>query len=81
MKDMIEMIIKTIAEKPNDVVVKEVKGDESSIFEISVNKSDLGKLIGKSGKTAQAIRTLVYAACYKYENRRYQIEVKELGAN
>ena len=78
MKNMIETIIKKIAEYPEAVKISEVRGDESSIFEIYVTKSDLGKIIGKSGKNAQAIRTLVYAASYKNNNRRYQIEIKAI---
>jgi len=78
MKQMIETIIKTIATKPEAVTINEIKGDESSIFEVTVDKQDLGKMIGKGGKNAQAIRTLVFAASYKFGNRRYQIEVKSL---
>jgi len=78
MKNMIESIIKEIAEYPESVKINEVKGTESSIFEIYVRKSDLGKIIGKNGKNAQSIRTLVYAASYKNNNRRYQIEIKSL---
>ena len=81
MKKMVETIVKTIAEKPEMVVVDEVKGNDSSIFEVTVDKSDLGKMIGKDGKNAQAIRTLVYACAYKHGNQRYHIQVKSLEDN
>jgi len=77
MKEMLEAITKTIVDKPDVVSVKETEGDNSSILEIKVDKSDLGKMIGKKGKTAQSIRNLVYAASHK-TNKRYQIEIQEL---
>ena len=75
MKDMLEAIAKTIVDKPEFVTVTEVEGDASSILEIKVAKEDLGKMIGKKGKTAQSIRNLVYAASFKHK-KRYQIEIQ-----
>ena len=75
MKEMLEVITKNIVDKPEKVVVKEIGGDSSSILEIKVDKDDLGKMIGKKGKTAQAIRTLVYASSFK-QHKRYQVEIQ-----
>ena len=75
MKEMLEAIAKTIVDKPADVKVSEIEGEASSILEIKVAKEDLGKMIGKKGKTAQSIRNLVYAASFKY-SKRYQIEIQ-----
>ena len=76
LKEMLESIAKTIADKPEEVTVKEVIGDKTSIFEIKVAKSDLGKLIGKDGKTAQAIRSLVYACSFKFNKKRFAVEIQ-----
>jgi len=77
MKEMLEAITKTIVDKPDVITVNETEGDNASILEIKVDKSDLGKMIGKKGKTAQSIRNLVYAASHK-TGKRYQIEIQEL---
>jgi len=75
MKEMLEVITKNIVDKPEKVTVKEIEGDSSSILEIKVDKDDLGKMIGKKGKTAQSIRNIVYAASFKV-GKRYQIEIQ-----
>jgi hypothetical protein len=75
MKEMLITIAQTIVDKPDDVNIKEIEGTGTSILELTVAKSDLGKLIGKGGKTASAIRQLVYAASFKYK-KRYTIEIQ-----
>ena len=77
MKEMLEVIAKTIVDKPELVTVTEVEGESSSILEIKTDATDLGKLIGKKGRTAQAIRTLVYSAAFKCK-KRYQVEIQSL---
>ena len=72
--ELIKTIAKEICEKPDQVEVKEIEGDMSSIIEIHVAKEDQGKMIGKMGKVIQAIRTIVYTISFKY-NKRYTIEV------
>jgi uncharacterized protein len=74
MKQVIETIVKAIVDLEKRVVVNEVVGGNSVIIEILVDKSDLGKTIGKQGKTASAIRSIVYAASFKTK-RRYTIEI------
>ena len=74
MKDLVEMIAKNICDFPKEVTVKEVSGDKSSIIELRCSKEDLGKLIGKAGKTAQAIRHIIYAASFK-NKKRYTLDI------
>jgi hypothetical protein len=75
-KEMVETIAKTIADKPEQVTVKEIEGDRSSIIEVQVAKSDLGKLIGRDGRTAEAIRNLVFACSFKCNKKRFAIEIQ-----
>jgi len=74
MKEMIETIAKALVDKPEEVEVKEIKGENTSVLELKVAKDDVGKVIGKGGKNAQAIRTLLMAISGK-KNRRYTLEI------
>jgi len=74
MKQLIETIVKSIVDLEKRVVVNEVEGGNSVIIEIMVDKSDLGKVIGKSGKTAQSIRNIIYAASFKTK-KRYTVDI------
>ena len=65
MKELIEYIAKHLVDKPEEVVVKEVTGERTTIFELKVAQEDLGKIIGKQGRTARSIRTLLSAAATK----------------
>jgi predicted RNA-binding protein YlqC (UPF0109 family) len=65
MKELIEYIAKHLVDRPEDVVVKEVTGERTTIFELKVASEDLGKIIGKQGRTARSIRTLLSAAATK----------------
>lgn len=69
MKELIEYIAKMIVDNPDEVKVNEVQGDVTSVIELSVAKSDLGKVIGKEGRTARAMRTLLTAASTKIKKR------------
>ncbi|WP_071459420.1 KH domain-containing protein [Bacillus massilinigeriensis] len=62
MKELIETIVKPLVEFPEDVRVSSQEEDHRIIYQLSVNKSDMGKVIGKQGRVAKAIRTVVYAA-------------------
>lgn len=77
MKELVEDIVKAIVDKPERVKVNEIEGDNSSIIEVKVDKTDLGKVIGKGGKTAQSIRNIVFAASFKTK-KRYTIDVNSL---
>ncbi len=74
MKDLITMIAQALVDQPEDVSVVEIEGSHSSVLELSAAKSDLGKIIGKNGRTAQAIRTVLGAASGK-SRRRYRLEI------
>ena len=65
MKDLIILIAKALVDHPEQVEVSEVKSDHITVFELRVAKEDIGKVIGKQGRTAQAIRTILRAASGK----------------
>lgn len=65
MKPLIEMIAKALVDKPDEVEVIEVEGEQTTVIELKVAKDDLGKVIGKQGRTARAMRTLLSAAAAK----------------
>ena len=69
MKDLIEYIAKALVDAPDDVEVTEYGDDEASIIKLKVSKEDLGKVIGKKGRTAKAMRTLLSAAAMKVKKR------------
>ena len=69
MKDLITYIAKSLVDQPDLVKVTEVEGEITSIIELSVAKEDIGKIIGKQGKTATAIRTIMNAASNKMKRR------------
>jgi predicted RNA-binding protein YlqC (UPF0109 family) len=69
MKDLIEYIAKALVDAPDQVKVNEVEGEKTSVLELTVAKEDLGKVIGKQGRTARAIRTILSAASTKIRKR------------
>jgi predicted RNA-binding protein YlqC (UPF0109 family) len=76
MKSLVEQISKALVDKPEDVVVTEVDGERTTVYELRVDTSDLGKVIGKQGKTARAIRTILSAAGTKL-GKRCVLEILE----
>ena len=69
MKTLFELMAKSLVDKPEEVTVAEVDGEITSIFELRVAKSDIGKVIGKQGNTAQALRTIMSAVGAKLKKR------------
>lgn len=69
MKELIEFIAKALVDSPEEVSVREVESDTGSVIELKVAKSDLGKVIGKQGRTARAMRTILSAASTKVKKR------------
>ena len=69
MKDLIEYIAKVLVDKPDEVRVTELEGKQTSVIELRVAKEDLGKVIGKQGRTARAMRTILGAASTKIRKR------------
>ncbi len=74
MKTLVELIAKKLVDKPEYVQVSEVSGEYSCVIELKVAKEDIGKVIGKKGVHAQAIRTLMMAASGK-DGKRYILEI------
>jgi predicted RNA-binding protein YlqC (UPF0109 family) len=76
MKELIEYIAKALVDNPEQVIVSEVAGDQTSVLELKVAKDDLGKVIGKQGRSARAMRTILSAASTKL-NKRTVLEIIE----
>jgi len=76
MRALVEYIAKALVDSPEDVVVTEVEGEKTTVLELRVAPSDLGKIIGKQGKTARAIRVILNAASTK-SRRRTVLEILE----
>lgn len=76
MKDLVERIAKALVDKPEEVSVNEVDGEKTIVYELRVAVSDLGKVIGKQGVTARAIRTILGAAGTKL-GKRCMLEILE----
>mgnify|MGYP006282250131 FL=1 len=75
--NFVEMIVKKLVDYPEEVNVTQVESDKTIILELEVNKDDLGKVIGKKGRTARAIRTLLTASAAKNGSRKALLEILE----
>ena len=69
MKELIEYIAQALVDNPEQVAVSEIEGNQTSVLELKVAKEDLGKVIGKQGRTARAMRTILSAASAKIRKR------------
>ncbi len=76
MKILVEQIARALVDNPDEVRVAEIEGEKTSVIELSVAKEDLGKVIGKQGRTAKAMRTILTAASTKL-NKRCVLEILE----
>ena len=76
MKELVEMIAKALVDNPEQVTVTEVEGEQTTVLELRVAPSDLGKVIGRKGQTAKAIRTLIAAVSAK-KGKRALLEILE----
>jgi predicted RNA-binding protein YlqC (UPF0109 family) len=76
LKDLVTYIIKALVDNQDKVQVNEIAGDKSIIFELRVGEGDLGKVIGKEGRTARAVRTIITAAAMKM-GKRTVLEILE----
>lgn len=74
LKDLVEIIAKALVDHPEDVRIKEIAGEKTVVYELSVHPDDMGKIIGKQGRIAKALRTVVTAASVK-ENKKVMIEI------
>jgi len=75
-KELVETVCKSLVDNPEDVKVTQIDGEQTTILELRVHQSDLGKVIGKQGRTARAIRTILAAAGMK-QKRRFNLEIIE----
>jgi uncharacterized protein len=69
MKDLILTMVKALVDKPDEVSLQEVEGEKTTVLELRVAKEDLGKVIGKQGKTAKAMRIILNATATKLKKR------------
>jgi hypothetical protein len=76
MKDLVESIAKALVDHPDQVVVNAVEGEQVTVLELRVHPDDLGKVIGRQGRTAKSIRTLLGAAGMKLK-KRFTLEILE----
>ena len=74
MKELVEIVCKSLVDNPEEVKVNQIDGEQTSILELRVHPSDLGKVIGKQGRTAQAIRVILGAAGMKLK-KRFNLEI------
>ncbi|MDH4205468.1 MAG: KH domain-containing protein [Desulfobacteraceae bacterium] len=76
MKDLLIQIVKALVDNPEQIQITEIEGSQTVVLELRVDKSDMGKVIGKQGRTANAIRVLLNAASGK-AGKRYVLEIIE----
>lgn len=76
MKEAVEKVVKALVEKTDEVEVREKSSEKSTVIEVHLAESDIGKVIGREGRTIKAIRSLLYAAGQKH-GRRYVLEIVE----
>jgi predicted RNA-binding protein YlqC (UPF0109 family) len=68
-RELVDYVARALVDVPDEVVVREVAGEQTSVIELKVSKTDLGKVIGKQGRTARALRTILNAASTKLRKR------------
>jgi uncharacterized protein len=76
MKELVQYLAKSLVNNPDAVMVKETEGETASVLELKVAKEDLGRIIGKQGRTAKSIRTILNAAASR-TNRKVVLEIVE----
>jgi predicted RNA-binding protein YlqC (UPF0109 family) len=76
MKELLEHIAKSLVDNPDEVEVNEIEGQQTSVLELKVAREDIGKVIGKQGRTARALRAILSAASSKL-NKRAVLEILE----
>lgn len=76
MKELIEQIAKALVDSPDEVSVRAIEGEQTTVLELRVAQSDLGKVIGKQGRTARSVRTILSAAGMKLK-KRFTLEILE----
>ena len=74
MKDLLEYVVKSLVDNPDSVQIDESENDGEVVFEVRVAPEDMGRIIGKGGRIAKAVRSLMKAASFK-ENKRVNVEI------
>ena len=74
MKDLLEYVVKSLVNNPDSVQIDESENDGEGVFEVRVAPEDMGRIIGKGGRIAKAVRSLMKAASFK-ENKRVNVEI------
>lgn len=74
MKELVSAIVKSLVDNEDSVSINEISGENTNIFEVTADKADVGKIIGKQGNTAKAIRTILQAASKK-QNKRFILNI------
>ncbi len=69
LKNLVEFIAKSLVDQPDEVSVTELEGEQTTIYQLKVAQNDIGKIIGKQGRTARAIRNILSASAMKYHKR------------
>lgn len=77
MKELVEYVAKELVEKPDEIVIREIKGAKSTIFELSCAPGDMGRLIGKEGRIVKSLRILLKAVAAKTEGETVELEIIE----
>ena len=68
-KELLELIVRALVDEPGEIVITEIAGEQTTVFEVRVSEDDRGKVIGKQGRTARAIRTILASAGTKLRKR------------
>ena len=74
MKELLETLVRALVDHPGEVEISEVKGEQSTVFELRVNPDDMGKVIGRQGRIAKALRTVIKAAAMR-EGTRATVDI------
>lgn len=81
MKEFIETVVKQLVDKPDEVNVNAVEGEQQIIFELTVGEGDFGKVIGKRGRNISALRSLLFAINAKQGGKRARLDVIDKNEN
>ena len=76
MKELIELIVRSLVDQPDEISIEEVENKDATVFELRVANADLGKVIGKQGRTARSIRTLLASSGAK-QGKKFVLEILE----
>ena len=77
MKEFVEFLVKHLVDKPDEIQITEIEGESSVVYQLRVGDGDMGKVLGKRGQTAQAIRRLLNAAAAAQKKKRVILEILE----